>query len=240
MYVANGRRFLAFLIDIIIVSTVASLLAIPFYYIFQIDRNGLSLAQSTLLNDLSNYFSSRSEEALRSFYVSLEEYVKYRLVTFLFDFVSFVVVDTLYLCVLPLVFKYQTFGRAAAGIMVVNKDEAKLTTGRMFIRELLVFTLCYRILGVIFLIANGIVLLASHKSLIDLMSRTRMIYRYQQAEMEENDGAVFKDNPDYIIVDKVTDNPDDTGASKADEPYEEPKEDKKEEKDDESDEYMVI
>ena len=233
MYVSAGRRFLAFLIDIIIISTIATFVAIPFYYIFQVDRNGLSLAQSTLLNDLSNYLSSRNEDTLQAVYTSFADYAKYQAITLLFDFVSFSIVATLYLCILPLVFKYQTFGRAAAGIIVVNAGEKKLSIGRMFIRELVIFTLFYRLLGFIFLIANGIVILASHKSLVDLMSKTRMIYRYQLLE-DDVDANIVDVNP-TIINDNVEVKEENNDLNESLDNEEE-----KDKKDDETDEYMVI
>ena len=233
MYVSAGRRFLAFLIDIIIISTIATFVAIPFYYIFQVDRNGLSLAQSTLLNDLSNYLSSRNEDTLQAVYTSFADYVKYQAITLLFDFVSFSIVATLYLCILPLVFKYQTFGRAAAGIIVVNAGEKKLSVGRMFIRELVIFTLFYRLLGFIFLIANGIVILASHKSLVDLMSKTRMMYRYQLID-EGFDENIVDVKPTIINDDVESTKEEDNDLNESLDNEEQDK------KDEETDEYMVI
>ena len=178
-YTTNGKRFLAILIDVIIVSIISNYVSLLLYFIFGFDKSSYSNSQAALLADINAFLSASNTTSYEALKTSFMEFMKYYLFDFLFSTVSFIFVGTIYFTIIPLISNnYQTLGRLAAGVKVVDKDKITYSKGRMFIREILCFLIPYGIFGGLFLLVSGIVALASRRSLTDMMSRTRMVPKY--------------------------------------------------------------
>ena len=88
-YVTNGKRFLAILIDILIVSIIVNYISIFIYFIFGIDSSVYSVAQNTLAADIRAYMSSQSASALEALKDSFNEFFGYFLINESINLLSF-------------------------------------------------------------------------------------------------------------------------------------------------------
>lgn len=197
VYANNGKRFLAILIDLAIVSIISNWLAILIYLLLGIDKANYDLTRTTLLTDLYSYMTSASDKSYIALMDSFNYFLKYFFLDKIINLSAFLIVGIIYFTLIPLINQnYQTLGRLAGGIKVINKENLKYNKGRMFVREICCFIIPYLIFGVLFLAVSGIVALACKRSLTDILSKTRLVPKFIEELAKEAE-------PDIIDADVV-------------------------------------
>ncbi len=163
-----GPRFLAFLIDTLIISTIGTVILhfLPAYTKY------LTLYQEAYTDIYEVIFSFNAVDPQA--FVNL---LKYFLITQGITYAVMVPLFFLYLVVLPHFWSCQTIGRLAAGVKVVLlKDEQKVSFGRLCLRELVGTFLFYEILSnFIVLIITCYLSASKGRSIVDYIGGTRLI-----------------------------------------------------------------
>lgn len=133
------KRLCAYLIDIFVVSLLASLIVVPFIdaeSIEKLDKNMTDVTEAYLNNEINEMT-----------YLSESESINYQLakLTGTLTFVT-IIIKMLYFIVFQLYNKGQTLGKSMFGICVKSNDEV-LTTNQMILRTFIVDSILYSIIG---------------------------------------------------------------------------------------------
>lgn len=133
------KRLCAYLIDIFVVSLLASLIVVPFIdaeSIEKLDKNMTDVTEAYLNNEINEMT-----------YLSESESINYQLakLTGTLTFAT-IVIKMLYFIVFQLYNKGQTLGKSMFGICVKSNDEV-LTTNQMILRTFIVDSILYSIIG---------------------------------------------------------------------------------------------
>lgn len=133
------KRLCAYLIDIFVVSLLASLIVVPFIdaeSIEKLDKNMTDVTEAYLNNEINEMT-----------YLSESESINYQLakLTGTLTFAT-IIIKMLYFIVFQLYNKGQTLGKSMFGICVKSNDEV-LTTNQMILRTFIVDSILYSIIG---------------------------------------------------------------------------------------------
>lgn len=133
------KRLCAYLIDIFVVSLLASLIVVPFIdakSVEKLDKNMVDVTEAYLNNEINEMT-----------YLSESESINYQLakLTGTLTFAT-IIIKMLYFIVFQLYNKGQTLGKSMFGICVKSDDEV-LTTNQMILRTFIVDSIFYSIIG---------------------------------------------------------------------------------------------
>lgn len=133
------KRLCAYLIDIFVVSLLASLIVVPFIdaeSVEKLDKNMTDVTEAYLNNEINEMT-----------YLSESESINYQLakLTGTLTFAT-IIIKMLYFIVFQLYNKGQTLGKSMFGICVKSNDEV-LTTNQMILRTFIVDSIFYSIIG---------------------------------------------------------------------------------------------
>lgn len=133
------KRLCAYLIDIFVVSLLASLIVVPFIdaeSIEKLDKNMTDVTEAYLNNEINEMT-----------YLSESESINYQLakLTGTLTFAT-IIIKMLYFIVFQLYNKGQTLGKSMFGICVKSNDGV-LTTNQMILRTFIVDSILYSIIG---------------------------------------------------------------------------------------------
>ena len=133
------KRLCAYLIDIFVVSLLASLIVVPF-----IDAESVEKLNKNMTDVTEAYLNNEINEMT---YLSESESINYQLakLTGTLTFVT-IIIKMLYFIVFQLYNKGQTLGKSMFGICVKSNDEV-LTTNQMILRTFIVDSIFYSIIG---------------------------------------------------------------------------------------------
>lgn len=193
------RRFAIYLIDIGLISVVASLILLGVLYLsgYNFERyNQLSNNISTYYLDLllgkSNYLVS--QEGLNEVY----EFIGLYFIREGIRLLIMLVLTVVYLVILPYFFNYQTLGRLATNSKVIdNKNiDGKLSIGKLVLREIVGTFLFYSVLPFVGFISM-ILAIATGKSLVDRVSNTSMVIKDKIPVNEEFNANFFTNKEEY-------------------------------------------
>ncbi len=180
-----GQRFLAYLIDTLIISTIGTIILrfLPVYTKYS------ALYQKAYLDvyEVMLSFDSVDTQA----FVNL---MKYFLVTQGITYAVLLPLFFLYLVVLPNFWSCQTVGRLAAGVKVVLlKDEQRASFGRLCLRELVGSFLFYEILSSSFItvIITWYLSASKGRSIVDYIGGTRLI----NLRMPKKEETIYEGEP---------------------------------------------
>ena len=205
VYTSNGKRFLAILIDLIIVSVIANFVTILLYLILGVDKTNYDITRTTLLTDFYSYMTDNTEKSYLALMDTFNDFLQYFFLDKIISLTAFLIVGIIYFTIIPLISdNYQTLGRLAGGIKVINKENFKYNKSRMFVREICFFIIPYLIFGFLFLGVSGIVALASKKSLTDLMSRTRLVPKFIEELAKEDEHDII--DADVVETTNINEN----------------------------------
>lgn len=133
------KRLCAYLIDIFVVSLLASLIVVPF-----IDAESVEKLEKNMTDVTEAYLNNEINEMT---YLSESESINYQLakLTGTLTFAT-IIIKMLYFIVFQLYNKGQTLGKSMFGICVKSNDEV-LTTNQMILRTFIVDSILYSIIG---------------------------------------------------------------------------------------------
>ena len=133
------KRLCAYLIDIFVVSLLASLIVVPF-----IDAESVEKLNKNMTDVTEAYLNNEINEMT---YLSESESINYQLakLTGTLTFAT-IIIKMLYFIVFQLYNKGQTLGKSMFGICVKSNDEV-LTTNQMILRTFIVDSIFYSIIG---------------------------------------------------------------------------------------------
>lgn len=212
-YASLMSRFLAFLVDNIIIYSIVSLILsiIPSYV--------------TLSNEYVNaynYFVQNIEEIIISNDITIlvDILVKALLMLGYFCLVA-IPFFIIYFIVVPKFWQKQTIGRLIAGVRVVrNKDGEEASVGSLILREIVGGFVFYWLLG-----ASGVIIILTcifsyykGRSLSDLISRTKLIDVRTNIIIEDNN-PIRDDSIDAEFSDINREEPEDSFEESSDEEY---------------------
>lgn len=133
------KRLCAYLVDIFVVSLLASLIVLPFIDAKSIDKLDQNMTEVT-----EDYLDNKIDEMT---FLSESESISYQLakLTGTLTFVT-IIIKMLYFIVFQLYNKGQTLGKSMFGICVKSNDEV-LTTNQMILRTFIIDGIFYSVVG---------------------------------------------------------------------------------------------
>lgn len=165
MDVKSSQRFIAYFIDILIISIISSIILklIPFYN-----------QCSAILTDYYNDILFSNNVVLESELIAL---MKYYLVITGIQYAVLLPLYILYFVVLPLFWDKQTIGRMVMHINVVNMAEEKPSVGSLLLREIVGGFIILRLLSgsIIILVLYWYFSSTRGRTISDMIAKTRLV-----------------------------------------------------------------
>lgn len=133
------KRLCAYFIDILIVSFLASLIALPF-----IDAKSIDKLDKNMIEVTEDYLNNKIDEIT---FLSESGSINYQLakLTGTLTFAT-IIIKMLYFIVFQLYNKGQTLGKSMFGIRVQSNDD-ELTTNQMILRTFIIDSIFYSVIG---------------------------------------------------------------------------------------------
>ena len=133
------KRICAYFIDILIVSFLASLIALPF-----IDAKSIDKLDKNMIEVTEDYLNNKIDEIT---FLSESGSINYQLakLTGTLTFAT-IIIKMLYFIVFQLYNKGQTLGKSMFGIRVQSNDD-ELTTNQMILRTFIIDSILYSVIG---------------------------------------------------------------------------------------------
>ena len=205
----TGQKFLAFIVDGIIISTFAIGLSALIFLLIGFNYSAYMAARNEMLTNYLLYaaYGGNYEQSLS---LALNEYNKFSLVFYPILDSMYLVVIIVYLVIIPQFWEKQTVGRMLLKIKVIGRiGDVKAGYKRTIIREVagtwLFYVVSYSFISAIVIIISGIIILISGRGIPDRISGTDMVqdlplnidpnsfkeaYRFDSEEANQ-----FKPNP---------------------------------------------
>lgn len=175
----KGRRILCFIIDIVIIFTI-SLILVRFAVkpILGFSEDNYTIVKNNILDDLNRILQNEeiSRELLN---YDIEMYFRYFLVDSLAKIITFFLISSIYLVIIPVFCKQKTLGRLITKLKIINMNGEDIKNSKLIKRELiatfLFYFLSYVFLGFLLIFISLIVCAVSGRSLIDKMTKTMFV-----------------------------------------------------------------
>ncbi len=175
----KGRRILCFIIDIVIIFTI-SLILVRFAVkpILGFNEDNYTTVKNNILDDLNRILQNEeiSRELLN---YDIEMYFRYFLVDSLAKIITFFLISSIYLVIIPVFCKQKTLGRLITKLKIINMNGEDIKNSKLIKRELLAtflfYFLSYVFLGFLLIFISLIVCAVSGRSLIDKMTKTMFV-----------------------------------------------------------------
>ena len=205
----TGQKFLAFIVDGIIISTFAIGLSALIFLLIGFNYSAYMAARNEMLTNYLLYaaYGGNYEQSLS---LALNEYNKFSLVFYPILDSMYLVVIIVYLVIIPQFWEKQTVGRMLLKIKVIGRTgDVNAGLKRTIIREVagtwLFYVVSYSLLSGIVIIISGIMILMSGRGIPDRISGTDMVQdlpidvdpsAFQEASRFDSEEAnQFKPNP---------------------------------------------
>ena len=183
---SNGQRFLAFLIDAILIAGAAFGLMFAVLAIIKFDFARFNELTDKIYDTYFQYMRTGNDELLKDFNSMATEYLKLYFTRVGIYYAMVALIILLYLVVLPYFWQYQTLGRLFAKVKIISRDNNLTPSfGRLAFRELVGTFIFYYLINSVLLLISGILCLSSNKSLVDMLSRTELVY-YKPVEVNQH------------------------------------------------------
>ena len=175
----KGRRILCFIFDIVIVFLV-SFFIVKFAVkpIIGFKDSDYSIVKDNLLEDIQKMMDGVNVDSSVWKY-DVEMYFRFYLIESLCYFITQFLIISIYFVIIPLFAKNKTLGRLITKLKLVGKDNEDITVESLLKRELLwtvlLYCFTYIFLGFLIVIISGIVCAITGKSLVDRISKTRLV-----------------------------------------------------------------
>lgn len=210
----KGRRILCFIIDIVIIFTI-SLILVRFAVkpILGFSEDNYTTVKNNILDDLNRIL--QNEEISRDLLnYDIEMYFRYFLVDSLAKIITFFLISSIYLVIIPVFCKQKTLGRLITKLKIINMNGEDIKNSKLIKRELiatyLFYFLSYVFLGFLLIFISLIVCAVSGRSLIDKMTKTMFVdddfkleddniidAKVEEIKEENNDYSNVNNNNNY-------------------------------------------
>ena len=205
----TGQKFLAFLVDGLILSAFAIGLSALIFFLMGFNYSAYTAARSEMMTNYVLYISYGGNYE-QSFNLAASEYNKYSLVFYPILDSMYLVGIIIYFVVIPHFWEKQTVGRMLLKIKVIGRTgDVNAGLKRTIIREVvgtwLFYVVSYSLLSGIVIIISGIMILMSGRGIPDRISGTDMVQdlpidvdpsAFQEASRFDSEEAnQFKPNP---------------------------------------------
>ena len=205
----NGQRFLAYIIDMILIGIITSFITGIIFTITGLTNDMLELFteyMDVMIEYDEAYLnaSSMAEQQLldeQMAEVTLDFIVELTEIFVIMSYISIPVEAVLYVgyfIILPKFVSWQTIGRLAAKCKVVADDNSDVEWKHLILREGVgAFLLCYLLGGGLLQLVSGIVALAKGRSMIDYIGGTNLVstkdveYIQEEVSQEESEYRVY-------------------------------------------------
>ena len=180
LYATKGKRFLTYIIDFWILGIVASFIGQWIEFLAGYDSSIKDTYYQLILEEYNNALMGNG--STQNIYYYFEQWFYHYLVDQLFSSGAFLVLNIIFLVIVPIFWNGETIGRRATHLYLVNKLGKKATAKNYILREIVGTFIFYAIFGVIGFIISFFMILASNRSLVDKISGTYLVI-----------------NPNYVI-----------------------------------------
>ena len=183
---SNGQRFVAFLIDAILIAGAAFGLMFAALAIFHYDFARYNELIDKISETYYNYLKTGNNELLIEFENMAKEFMGLYLIRTGVYIGMVALIILLYLVVLPYFWQYQTLGRLFARVKIISRENnLRPSFGRLILREIVGTFFFYYVINFIMILISGILCLSSNRSLVDMLSRTELVY-YKPVEVNQH------------------------------------------------------
>lgn len=183
---SNGQRFVAFLIDAILIAGAAFGLMFAVLAIIKFDFARYNELTDKIYDTYFQYMRTGNNDLLNDFNTMATEFLKLYFTRIGIYYAMVALIILLYLVVLPYFWKYQTLGRLFAKVKIISRDNNLTPSfGRLAFRELFGTFIFYYLINTVLILISGILCLSSNRSLVDMLSRTELVY-YKPVEVNQH------------------------------------------------------
>lgn len=170
----NSQRFIAYFIDMMIISLLTSLFAGLISTALKFDSSVADKLYSDLINEIVLYISdyTTTSASIGSIFT---EYIKYAGVSMLISACVSLFLVIIYLVIIPMFWEKQTLGRLIMKIKVVDRDLDFVSKKRIILREILGTWLMYLVLPSSTILASVILASSTGRSLVDYIAKTDLV-----------------------------------------------------------------
>lgn len=233
------QRLAAFLIDLLLITFMATILTNVLLKIVPFDKDRYDELYELIMDVYKENPQDIVDEVGKS---NLIEFFKLFAIQLLVNSLATLVLIILYLVLLPMYWDKQTIGRLVSNTKVIrHKGDVKCHWSNVLLREIVGTFLMYSILGSIGIIVTIVMVLVSRRSLADYIGMTDFVM-FNPVTVDENgkvqfenkqNETIYNDNPKYdesidAKVNDANDNNNDTNDNN------------KENESDDEDDYIVI
>ncbi len=183
---SNGQRFLAFIIDAILIAGAAFGLMYAILAMMQFDFARYNELIDKISEVYYNYMRTGNNDLLIEFENMAREFLGLYMTRIGIYYAMVALMILLYLVVLPYFWQYQTLGRLFAKVKIIARDNNLTPSfGKLILRELVGTFIFYYLINSVLVLISGILCLSSNKSLVDMLSRTELVY-YKPVEVNQH------------------------------------------------------
>ena len=183
---SNGQRFLAYLIDAILIAGAAFGLMFAVLAISHYDFARYNELIDKISETYYNYLRTGNTELLTEFESMAKEFMGLYMIRTGAYYAMVALIILLYLVVLPYFWQYQTLGRLFARVKIISRDNnLRPSFGRLMLREIVGTFFFYYVINFVLILISGILCLSSNRSLVDMLSRTELVY-YKPVEVNQH------------------------------------------------------
>lgn len=165
---SSFQRFCAYTIDMLLLSTLCTHIVSGIFILVNYNSDIITECLQNLTYEIQN------DGDIDTIYQLLIEIIRRYAFEFAVMIPTYLVLDILYLVILPHFWKKQTLGRLVAGCKVVAKN-GDLRFSRLLLRELVGTFLFYQVFGYLGIFISAILVFAFDRSIVDIISKTSMV-----------------------------------------------------------------
>lgn len=168
----NTQRFLAYLIDFLIIEAVVSFLSGIIFGVMNFDINMKNSILAKLMEEIGNVAQTGDMTNYMKYYM---EFIKYMFVEMGVQMGTTLLTVVIYLVIIPKLWEKQTVGRLVSKTKVVMVDDSKLNNSGILLRELVGTFLLYYCTGMIAYVISLVFINKEQRSLVDKVSKTKLV-----------------------------------------------------------------
>ncbi len=175
LYATKGRRFLALLVDFVLLSVVANYFGTFVERLFGYDPESTSTYYQLALSELSNLVDggTGTEENLMLY---LQQYYLHLLIDRAFSLGILLILIVGLLVVLPIFWNGNTLGRKLTHLTLVDQKGNPATAKNFILREIVGTFIFYGVFGGFAIFVSLILVIVKNRSLVDYISSTHLVF----------------------------------------------------------------
>lgn len=195
------QRFVAYLIDFLVIDICVGLLSYGVRSFIHFDADMVVSMQNNFLEKFIDYFLEPGTENKSTMISYFQSYLKYYFTNLGITWGVSLFVVGIYLVIIPMFCNAKTLGRMAMKVEIVQKDGSKVTKKNIIMRELVGTLLFYVFLGSFSIFLATIILVTTTgRSLVDFIGKTNLVSMTGQPQ-NPNSGQWYKEPSKEEFID---------------------------------------